>query len=1067
MLPDHLDESLELFDASGRPLGQVRPDDAGGLLWETAPGRAATVGRSPAADVGNEFLRGLVLGLLDWGTADHRRLEDGGGPEPDDALSGLLRAIDSTLWTVDPFGHTGDEHLSMLVGHPIVVMRAVLRLEVDDPVAPPANATTPVVVRLGNLAHWQDGLLGYFAGDDYTTFHAAAAAAGMAREVGPGRGFLQQIQQVPDFAQHFSDDLPDGATTGDTPVTHPYIAPSDVITVRANQDVRLTMLVEPHTVVHATTGLLPRKEIGMRREWMMPALASLAPTFRFGPVLVDPKQIRLPIATDIAGTWTWTHKADVATWVEEQVTNATQDARLSDDPAEGEEGWLRLTPPPPGDAATAALPAPAPPPGPTAMSPQPSSWAPLGAFVVPNGQVGTTSDTLSAPVSGRVTGLWADPSAPDQNLYVATAAGGAWHTADGGVTWTPLLDGEATLATGAITSANGIVYVGTGEANYGGDNVAGLGVVTIDIAANTKTYDYLPQFAGKVISRLAVDDPANPALLYVASSNGLWRKQLSTGTWKELPVTGLPTSQDITDVLVNPAGRLYAGVNGQRRVHVGHPRHARPGGRDVADLPTTSVGRVALTICHNAAQTIYAAIVDPAAPRGVRIFRCDNAPQAVGDSPAASLWTAVTPPKGMEQLWYTNVISVHPRDPDVVYYGETHLWRSKDGGGSWERSTSQHGKAPGAHADQHALVIQDEPLATPKSFNGVKLWAGNDGGVWRSVDGGGTWKPRNRGLNTMQYFAVATHPTERNIVTAGAQDNGTQRYLGDGAWELADYGDGCYVAFDPVDPTIWFNGYLSYGQSGTSTRTSGFSGFQVSARSGQLGSYTAAAGRSGSANAIGATDEALFYAPFLVVPPSGGATAADIWVGTDRLYYSNSRGDRWFAVTASLLTPPLNPNTREPRGERHRRPFGRVRAPVRRNVPGPLLPDRPGWRGLESSGDDDRDDASYTGATVPVLLAAGMAAGSFLSAIAAARLPSGEDRVWWASAATASSGAPARRPRQAATCCQQRQRGELRRGRVARHRRSRSGTPWPPGCAEQRERSGHRPHRPRHRLHRL
>ena len=32
-----------------------------------------------------------------------------------------------------------------------------------------------------------------------------AAAASMAREVGPGRGFLQQIQQVPEFAQHFGD----------------------------------------------------------------------------------------------------------------------------------------------------------------------------------------------------------------------------------------------------------------------------------------------------------------------------------------------------------------------------------------------------------------------------------------------------------------------------------------------------------------------------------------------------------------------------------------------------------------------------------------------------------------------------------------------------------------------------------------------------------------------------------------------------------------------------------------------------------------------------------------------
>lgn len=339
VLPDHLDESLELFDTAGSPLGQVRPDDVGGLLWETAPGRAATVGRSPTVDVDNRFLRGVALGLLDWGTADQTRIDS------DNALSGLLRAIDSTMWTVDPFGHTGDEHLSMLIGHPVVVMRAVLRLEVDDPAAPAANTTTPVSVRLGNLAHWQDGLLGYFVGDDYTTFHAAAAAADLAREVGPGRGFLQQIQQVPDFAGHFADDLPAGADAGSTPVTHPYVARSDVVVVRPDQDVRLTMLVEPHTVVHATTGLLPRKEIGMRREWLVPALGVLAPTFRFGPVLVDPKALRLPIATDIAGAWTWTHKADLGTWIEEPVTNATQDARLADDPAEAEEGWLRLTPP--------------------------------------------------------------------------------------------------------------------------------------------------------------------------------------------------------------------------------------------------------------------------------------------------------------------------------------------------------------------------------------------------------------------------------------------------------------------------------------------------------------------------------------------------------------------------------------------------------------------------------------------------------------------------------------------------------------------------------------------------
>jgi hypothetical protein len=625
------------------------------------------------------------------------------------------------------------------------------------------------------------------------------------------------------------------------------------------------------------------------------------------------------------------------------------------------------------------------------MSPQPCPWAPLGAFVVPNGQVGTTSDTLSAPVSGRVTGLWADPAQPDKNLYMASAAGGVWHTDDGAVTWTPILDGEATLATGALTVANGVLYIGTGEANDGSDNVAGRGVISIDLATNTRTYDYLPQLTGQVISRVVVDDPAAPTMLYVASSNGLWRKDLAATTWKELPVAGLAHSQKITDVLVNPAGRVYAGVAGlgvfTSDTHDTLVRVVET----IANLPTANVGRVSLTACRNPAQTIYAAIVDGTAPRGARLFRCDNAPQATGDNPAASLWTAVTPPKDMEQLWYTNVIAVHPQDPDVLYYGETHLWRSKDGGQNWERSTNQHGKAPGAHADQHALVIEDKALSSPKSFDGVQLWAGNDGGVWRSVDGGGTWRPRNRGLNTMQYFAIATHPTERNIVTAGAQDNGTQRYLGDGAWELADYGDGCYVGFDPVDPTVWYNGYVSYSTDGTGKRISTFGGFQVSTTSGQLGSYHRAAGKAGSANAIGATDEALFYAPFLVVPPAGAATAADLWVGTDRVYYSTSRGDRWFPVTASLLTPPAVPNGRGRGISVLAAPAGAVGRLYAGTSEGHFYRvDQVG--GAWSSSATTTEPTQGTPA-VPALQAAGMRAGSFMSAIAAARLPSGEDRV--------------------------------------------------------------------------
>ncbi len=203
-------------------------------------------------------------------------------------------------------------------------------------------------MRLGALTQWQDGLLGYFMNDDYTVLHVAdAAAAGMARPVGPQQGFLQQINLVPGFYDGFASDLSAvaaGATAGSTPVTHPYVDTSGVLWIRPNQTINLTLLVEPLTSVHATTGLTPRKDIGMRREWVQSGLAAIAPTFRFGPVLVDPQHIRMPLATDLNGMWVWDYRSAASAWAESPASNATHDALLPVDPPGGVEGWLRLTP---------------------------------------------------------------------------------------------------------------------------------------------------------------------------------------------------------------------------------------------------------------------------------------------------------------------------------------------------------------------------------------------------------------------------------------------------------------------------------------------------------------------------------------------------------------------------------------------------------------------------------------------------------------------------------------------------------------------------------------------------
>jgi hypothetical protein len=335
LMPNHIDHGLEFFDSDGTNVGVVRgTDDDRRLVWEGAPGRPSSVGQDPRRALANPHAADLATSLLRWGEVD------AGIVTRETVFSALLRAIDSTRWATDPFGHIGDEHLALLLGHPVVIVRAVLRLELREPIATIDAQTIPIRVRLGALTHWQDGLYAYFVDDDYTALHVAdAAVANLARDFGPGRGFLQNIDNVAAYASGFASD------SAAVPITHPFVDASGFVTVRPGQTVKLTMLVEPHTLIYATSGLLPRKNIGLRRVWVDDALKKLAPTFRFGPVLVDPKRIRMPIPTDIRGTWSWAHRSDAVDWSESGITNATQDALLNDDPPIAEEGWIRLSPP--------------------------------------------------------------------------------------------------------------------------------------------------------------------------------------------------------------------------------------------------------------------------------------------------------------------------------------------------------------------------------------------------------------------------------------------------------------------------------------------------------------------------------------------------------------------------------------------------------------------------------------------------------------------------------------------------------------------------------------------------
>ena len=346
LLPDHVDGALEVFDADGQPVGQLRHEDlGGGVVWEGAPGRPEPIGAPPPASLSGHA-RTFATELVRMDAVERAA---GRAPDADSALSALLRVIDTTLWTVDPFGQTGSEHLSLLIGRPIAVVRAELRLDVRSDVddypglAPDAKAAREAAfaaladrafdVRLGALTYQDDGLLGYFVDDDYTRiFPVHSSVLTQALASGRHEGYLGPVDEVTAFE-----------ASGQTrPITSSYVVPDPTVTVRPGQTVRLTLLMDPAHPVHVSCGLLPRKSVALLRDWTADALTRLAPSFRVGPVLIDPQTIRMPEPSAVGAHQQWTRRDGPLTWRDDPIVASTQDALLPDAATEVQEGYVRV-----------------------------------------------------------------------------------------------------------------------------------------------------------------------------------------------------------------------------------------------------------------------------------------------------------------------------------------------------------------------------------------------------------------------------------------------------------------------------------------------------------------------------------------------------------------------------------------------------------------------------------------------------------------------------------------------------------------------------------------------------
>ena len=282
VLANHLDNSLAIYDNSGKALGSLVKKDGQPprAEWVRAPGG---LGVGSVNEISNRHLRKIVKTIQRWGA---------------NSLDDFVTAIDSAVENIEPENFVQHQDLALLMGRPLALVRASINLELKG--LPATHQGWPEFrqnmqqderddngfgrvrfpIRIGEYHQFNDGTVGYWKenGEDY------------ADDV---------------FFAPQSDDLTFKDNHMKTHRTHP----EEMVffqTVEAEPQI-LTLLIDPRGVVHATTGILPVKAINIPPDQYAAALQAIEITFLSTPIITDAGKIHLPLPDEAGYQWSWLH----------------------------------------------------------------------------------------------------------------------------------------------------------------------------------------------------------------------------------------------------------------------------------------------------------------------------------------------------------------------------------------------------------------------------------------------------------------------------------------------------------------------------------------------------------------------------------------------------------------------------------------------------------------------------------------------------------------------------------------------------------------------------------------
>ena len=410
-----------------------------------------------------------------------------------------------------------------------------------------------------------------------------------------------------------------------------------------------------------------------------------------------------------------------------------------------------------------------------------------------------------ALMSGRINDMEVHP-ANDRILYAGTAGGGVWKSNDAGTTFNPIFDDHC-QSIGAVeidpNDPDNVIYVGTGETWTRNSVSYGDGLYkSTDGGSNWKKlgFDNSERIANIIVN------PKNSNEVFVAVLGALWSdseergvyKSLDAGeTWKKILYINETTGAADMTMDPNDPSVIYASMWEFRRTGWSFSS----GGENSAlykstnggetwnkiheGFPNGQLGRLAIAVAPSNSNILYT-VIEAEDPKRKGLYRSDD---------AGEHWKQLNNDFGITvRPFYFSRITVDPRNPDVVIKGGLSGSISKDGGKTFKSLGNMH-------SDIHDIVFDIN--------DSDRIYAGTDGGVYRSWNGGTTMEIVEN-LPLSQFYHISVDDATPYNIYGGLQDNGSwygpsasSGGINAGDWNSIGGGDGFRVLKHPTKDIIY------------------------------------------------------------------------------------------------------------------------------------------------------------------------------------------------------------------------------------------------------------------------